>query len=52
MKNKLSLIGICMVATLACFFLTEAVAQDVRKIAVLPFEVNSRDNAAGQALGQ
>ncbi len=46
MKNKLSLIGICMVVTLACFFLTEAVAQDVRKIAVLPFEVNSRDNAA------
>ena len=45
MKNKRSLLGICIVSALACLFLTEAVAQEARKIVVLPFEVHSRANA-------
>ena len=45
MKNKRSLLGICIVIALACLFLTEAVAQEARKIVVLPFEVHSRANA-------
>ena len=46
MNKKRALIGICIVVALACLFLTEAVAQDVRKIAVLPFEIHSRANEA------
>jgi outer membrane protein insertion porin family len=44
-NHKLSLIVICIVFALAPFFLSSADAQEIRKIAIFPFEVHSRTHA-------